>query len=87
MLPSVAAAHQQRFRVVLENSPPASVLMRFALRLSSVTMMVMPVTMMVMAMTMMVISMTVVVPSTMGFIIVIAWLAIRVDIARIVIVL
>jgi hypothetical protein len=36
-------------------------------------------------MTMMVVSMTMMVPSTMVFIIVIAWLALRIDIARIVI--
>ena len=44
-------------------------------------------TMMVLSMTMMVMPMTRMVPSTMVFIIVIAWLAIRIDIARIVIVL
>ena len=43
--------------------------------------------MIVMAMTMMAMAMTMVVMSTMVFIIVIAWLAIRIDIARIVIVL
>jgi hypothetical protein len=42
--------------------------------------------MMVMSMAMMVMSMTMMVPSMMVFIIVIAWLAIRIDIARIVIV-
>jgi hypothetical protein len=47
------------------------------------TVVVMSMTVMVM----MVMTMTMMVPSAMGFIIVIAWLAIRVDVARIVIVL
>jgi hypothetical protein len=50
-------------------------------------MMVMSVTMIVMSMTVPMMAMTMMVPSTMVFIRVIAWLAIRVDIARIVIVL
>jgi hypothetical protein len=44
-------------------------------------------TVMVMPMTAMVMPMTLMVPSAMVFIIVIAWLAIRIDIARIVIVI
>jgi hypothetical protein len=85
LAPAEAEAHEPELNNVLR---------RFAIRLSSVTMMVMAVTMIVMAITMIVMAMNVpmmsmamMVPSTMVFIRVIAWLAIRVDIARIVIVL
>jgi hypothetical protein len=50
-------------------------------------MIVMAMTIVAMAMTIVAMAMTMVVMSTMVFIIVIAWLAIRIDIARIVIVL
>ena len=50
------------------------------------TMIVMAITMIVIAMNVPMMSMAMMVPSTMVFIRVIAWLAIRVDIARIVIV-
>jgi hypothetical protein len=53
----------------------------------SMTMTVMPMAVTVMAMTMMVVPMTVMVPPTRVFIIVIAWLAIGINIARIVIVI
>ena len=88
LAPAEAEAHEPELNNVLR---------RFAIRLSSVTMMVMAVTMIVMAITMIVMAMTVpmmsmamMVPSTMVVImmaVIIAWLAIRVDIARIVIVL
>jgi hypothetical protein len=53
----------------------------------SLIVMVMSMTMSVMPMTMMVMAMTMMVPSTRVFIIVIAWLAIGIDIARIIIVI
>ena len=57
------------------------------MHLSSMAMIVMAMTIVAMAMTIVAMAMTMVVMSTMVFIIVIAWLAIRIDIARIVIVL
>ena len=57
------------------------------MHLSSMAMIVMAMTMVAMAMTMVAMAMTMVAMSTMVFIIVIARLAIRIDIARIVIVL
>jgi hypothetical protein len=58
-----------------------------AMIVMAMTMVAMAMTMVAMAMTMVAMAMTMVAMSTMVFIIVIAWLAIRIDIARIVIVL